>query len=761
MSLLYFTSLKEAKADELISDIKVNGVLCEEATIVQNDNRGRYSIPRDSLLKCNLSENVLDNDNFLDSSKIDSIYDDKAMIMEIFATTNNMFTTTINVGDIKISNSHTSYTATNRDYGAYINYNVTGSKFKDGNYIASTNEAVIFSEYGRLTNEFFVGEKSFNRNNKISAIRLNSNWTYDHQPTLSTLRVGDTVTSSSDFRGSTRIAGFQFSKDFSLDPNLITYPLLNFLGSSQVPTSIDVYANSINVFKNNLPSGNFELENIPISAGNGQVQINSTDITGKSVTYIVPFYTSPKLLKPELSDFSHEIGIKRKKFGINSNQYSDFISSGNHRVGIDNYLTSGVSYEYFKDIINLSSNNDLKLDQYGILSLGLNYNTYINTTSTRQNTASLHTGYNYQIKNTNFFIQNTTSSGKTKTAGSYPYEKPSSPTIKTGVNINLQQIGSVGLQYNKFADIFNNKSSIASLSYNNTLFNKIFIQGSIGKDFDSNSAFFGLTLSLHFGDNKTLSSGNNYANTRRNTYVEMASSMRDYEDFSYKVRLEDEIKQNHRVELDARSRFGKAKLLSFQNGAQKLKQLNLSGAFGYLDGSVFAMQENYKSFAVIRSNEDDLEIFKNNVRIGNVQKGRELVITGLSEYIKNDFSFNSKTLPISRSFEREKITVIPMRKSGSVIEFVTKPYRYLKINLVSNLNIPIEAGSIVEINNLNQTFLVGHNGNVFIDNLEEMPEISGKTCSANECCNFKIDTTGISAFNKSKKVICEYSSTSS
>ena len=86
-------------------------------------------------------------------------------------------------------------------------------------------------------------------------IRYDTYWTRSDQDTMRTLRLGDTITSSLDWSRSIRIAGVQWGRNFSLRPDLVTFPVAAISASSVVPSSIALYINGVQQYSSNVPAG--------------------------------------------------------------------------------------------------------------------------------------------------------------------------------------------------------------------------------------------------------------------------------------------------------------------------------------------------------------------------------------------------------------------------------------------------------------------------------------------------------------------------
>src|SRR4051794_32823641 len=73
-----------------------------------------------------------------------------------------------------------------------------------------------------------------------TAIRLDSTYTYSDPETLRRYRLGDYINGGLSWTRPVRLGGAQIIADFSLRPDLVTFPLPSVGGSVAVPSMVDV-----------------------------------------------------------------------------------------------------------------------------------------------------------------------------------------------------------------------------------------------------------------------------------------------------------------------------------------------------------------------------------------------------------------------------------------------------------------------------------------------------------------------------------------
>lgn len=179
-----------------------------------------------------------------------------------------------------------------------------------------------------------------------SAIRrLDTNVTFAMPEKGLIARAGDTITSGSQSQRALRIAGLQVGTDFALRPDLVTNPLPAFEGNVAVPTGLDLIVNDRRFAAADVEAGDFQVRNIPVSPGRGEVSVIVRDELGREVVQSARIYVSRQLLAPGLWEGAANIGYVRRRFGQVSNDYRDLTGTFFLRRGFSKSLSLGVSGE--------------------------------------------------------------------------------------------------------------------------------------------------------------------------------------------------------------------------------------------------------------------------------------------------------------------------------------------------------------------------------------------------------------------------------
>ena len=200
-------------------------------------------------------------------------------------------------------------------------------------------------------------------------MRLDTSWRHSNPDTLVTTRVGDAISSSLAWTRPVRLGGVQVSRDFSLRPDLITYPVPTLAGSAAVPSSVDLYVNNVRQYSGNAPSGPFVINAVPSVTGAGEAVIVTKDVLGRSVMTTVPLYIDSRLLSAGLADFSVEGGFVRRAYSLRSVDYAgDPSLSASLRYGLNAAVTVETHTEATIGVYNGGVGALWKVGEAGVLN---------------------------------------------------------------------------------------------------------------------------------------------------------------------------------------------------------------------------------------------------------------------------------------------------------------------------------------------------------------------------------------------------------
>ena len=224
--------------------------------------------------------------------------------------------------------------------GAYLDYDLSytdaGESFASA-FLAPT----FFSRFGSLDNQWVYRGTGATDDEQWEDgwVRLDTTYSLDDPDRMRSFRAGDVIGMPGPWGGAYRIGGVQLATNFSTRPTYITFPVPSVSGDARLPSTVDLYVNGALRSRESVDPGQFEINDIPVTTGDGQVRMVVTDVLGREQIYSQDFYASSELLRDGLSEYSYSVGALRRNYGAVSNDYDDIAFLGSHRYGISSELT--------------------------------------------------------------------------------------------------------------------------------------------------------------------------------------------------------------------------------------------------------------------------------------------------------------------------------------------------------------------------------------------------------------------------------------
>ena len=220
--------------------------------------------------------------------------------------------------------------------GAFLHYDLFADHSDLGTGRSAFTEAGVALGPGvALASYAFVRQPTLDAN-----LRLDTSYTSDQPANMTTLRVGDAISRPPTSIGRpVRFAGLQFGTNFLTQPGLVTVPVPTLYGQAALPSTVDLYVNNVLQSRNAAAPGPFSVTTAPLMAGDGELLLKVTDLSGREQVISQRYYASTTLLAPGLSDWSVEAGSLRLNYGLRSNDYGDWFVSGGWRRGLSERLT--------------------------------------------------------------------------------------------------------------------------------------------------------------------------------------------------------------------------------------------------------------------------------------------------------------------------------------------------------------------------------------------------------------------------------------
>ena len=189
--------------------------------------------------------------------------------------------------------------------GGFIDYDVL---FLAGEGVRERLDALLemglFDQIGVLITNFRLGDLADGEGER-EVVRLETTLIRDLPDRRASFRAGDSITAGGALGRPVRFAGVQFSTNFATDPGFVSFPLPSIGGLSEQPGLAEVFLDNTRRIAEEIPAGPFEIDQLPVVTGAGEVQVRVTDLLGREQLIVQDYYVSPRLLRAGLSDFSY------------------------------------------------------------------------------------------------------------------------------------------------------------------------------------------------------------------------------------------------------------------------------------------------------------------------------------------------------------------------------------------------------------------------------------------------------------------------
>ena len=473
-------SYSDKQEYELYLSVSVNGNLVASAAPVKVIT-GRYWIAADILRQAHIP--LQTQDALVDVTTIPSVkveYDRPGQMLNLRVPDN--WLPEQRIGETTGQN----YQAAISSPGMLFNYDAYSLFSSGGTQTTSTyTETRLFGPPGVLSNNAVIRQNwSSTGYEQQGFMRYDTLWKYSDSEQMISYQAGDVVSNALTWSSSVRMGGLRLSRNFSVRPDLVTYPLLNLSGSAAVPSSVDLFINGYKTSSAQINGGPYTLTNVPWISGAGEATVVTTDALGRQVSTSIPFYVSNTLLREGLSDFDFTLGALRNNYGIKSADYGAGALSAIYRYGVNNWLTLSTHTEDRKGLTNAGIGSDIGVGNLGTLSLS--------TSASRGNGSGnqLTAGYSYYASSwgVNYqHIRRSADYNNLSTYGSVAALSRQSDQATLSLSPWDRALGSFSIGYFDIKAEDNSHTRLMNLSWSRSLWQSSSLNLSVNRDLQDNS----------------------------------------------------------------------------------------------------------------------------------------------------------------------------------------------------------------------------------------------------------------------------------
>lgn len=624
-------------------------------------------------------------------------------------------------------------------FGCLLNYDLYLNDTDDGGrYLAAWNEVRLFDSWGTLSNtgqyrQTLSGVESSSLNNGYR--RYDTTWRFSDDERLLTYEAGDVISGALPWSNSVRLGGLQLSRDFSVRPDLVTYPLPQFAGEAALPSSVDLFINGYKSSSNDLQPGPYTLTNIPFINGAGEAVVVTTDALGRQVSTTVPFYVTSTLLQKGLADFSVAAGTLRRDYTLRDFGYGPGVTSGSLRYGLSDSLTLEGHAEASDSLTLGGVGGNLRLGQFGVINTALSQSRFDGSGGQQ-----LSFGYQYSSQRYSVAYQRVQRRDQYAdlTVIDSPYTRLSQRSEQLTLSLNLERFGSLGAGYFDVRAADSTRTRLLNLTWSKPLWHSSSFYLSANREIGDSHWAMQAQLVIPFDLHGSLSLSNERSKAGEN---------RQRVNFSRSVPIEGGVGYNlgyatgdgadyHQADVTWRLQSVRLQAGVYGTRDAETRWADASGSLVWMDRQVFAANRIDDAFVVISTDGyQDIPVRYENQLVGHTDKNGHLLVPWSSAYYRGKYEIDPLNLPANVQSPNVEQRVAVRRGSGYLLEFPLTRIIAASVVLVDAQQRELALGSNVTHEQSGARAVVGWDGLVYLENLSahntlQVQLADGKACRA-------------------------------
>ena len=215
------------------------------------------------------------------------------------------------------------------DFGLVTNYNVLATRAQGRTLASGLLDERFNTPWGIIGRAGWLLQTG---SPTRTLARLDTSLALTEPDSLRRWQVGDIITAGLSWTRPYRIGGLQVTSDFAPRPDLVTYPIPVVSGRADVPSTVDLFVNSVRQASQPVDQGPFQIRQPPVLTGANDVAVVVRDVTVCFTDFVGFTLSSEKLPPDRLVDAL--------------NEYFTAFDEISARYGMEKLKTIGDSYMF-------------------------------------------------------------------------------------------------------------------------------------------------------------------------------------------------------------------------------------------------------------------------------------------------------------------------------------------------------------------------------------------------------------------------------
>ncbi len=629
-----------------------------------------------------------------------------------------------------------------RDNSAFINYRLNyhiDNQLNPASFNLPLEAGVNINEYLVLTSFIYSGNDIKDR-----FARLMTSITRDDTTAQRRFVAGDFSATSGILGGGGILGGLNVSKNFSLTPYFIKYPSPTYKGVVNTPSTVDIYSNNILLKHEVLSPGEFELVNLPVTAGYREVTVITKDSEGREEQITKPFYMSMSLLKPDISEYTFNAGFRRNQIGQKNFEYGNPVFLFSYRLGFRDDFTAGIRGETEKGMFNLGTTVTTLFGKTGEISA-----------SAAVSRVKEITGYggilNYFFAGRRFVSRMSIQGFSEDYANLSIMTSQNKPRIRGDISISYGNmiLGSISASYSVTDNHAGTDMTRSSIYFNRRLGKQVSLYitaNNTRMNTIENDIFAGLNFLFGNGISGGVSSQIQENRHSEQVYIQQNPSSRVGWGYGMQINRSEDDKGNLEAAGNASVQYygpyGNYHVNYRNHGGRNSYDLGMAGGLAFIDRSIFVTSPIHDGFALVKvGGVQDVRVYSSNQLINESNKHGKVLVPGLISYYPNNLSISDQDIPLDYNVhEITKNISVPYRGGGIVRFEISRLHSFVGYMyfIIKGRKIPAEyAGIEIIVDGKIIQGIAGKNGEFYMENLPP-GRFPARLILGDEQCQFDI-----------------------
>jgi outer membrane usher protein len=594
--------------------------------------------------------------------------------------------------------------------GAFFNYDTFLTQSEGVRRLDGQFEAGLFTSLGVATNGMIARDVG----GSSQWVRLDTTLTRDFPAERTTLTVGDAIGSSGLWGRAVRFGGLRYGTNFATAPGFVSFPLPNLRGEAVMPSATDIYVDGVLRRSAGVPPGPFQLNNLPVVTGQGEVRVVTRDLLGREQVTTLPYYASTRLLRQGLSEASWEIGAIRQNYGSVSDDYGRALATVQQRHGVSDVMTVEGRLEALREQQTVGAGASFLVSSLGVMSAATAL-----SHGTQGSGQLLSLALERQaLRGVSLAVRSQWTSSGFSQVGLQPGHQAPLRLMSASMGFSPSAFGSFGLALIRQDNRDAPSTDIAQTSYtfNLGVSSAVILNAYRSLSGERNQAF-GILFSTAFGERGSASMAYTGQAHGNQTQLQVQRSLPEGSGTGYRLAAADGDRGAQRNAAWLwQTDIGSYALEAGQLNGTTSYRASASGGAGLMAGQAFASRKITDSFAIAQVPAfPGVGVYLNNQPVARTA-GTEgyAVLPRLLPYQVNRVAIDPGDLPMDVQIDATTLDAIPYYRSGVMLRFPVRGSASALVVLRQVNGEPVPVGSEVRLAHGDAVFPVAERGEVHV-----------------------------------------------